>query len=78
MAEHKDFDGCAITARHLGLDGHAWVVHAWGDQYYCMVKGTWGNGNAAEGCYCRATADEIRPYIIRGENGGPMRSPHAD
>jgi len=62
--EHKSYHLRNISAKHLGLDGEAWLVHAWGNQYYCMVKGTWGNGNAAEGCYCRATPEEIDRYLL--------------
>jgi hypothetical protein len=79
MSDHTDFDGLAITCRHLGLDGHAWLSHAWGDQYYCHVLGTWPNGEAAKGILCRANPDEIRPYLIpaKGDNGGFKRSQFA-
>lgn len=73
--EHKDFHGCSITARHLGLTGNAWVTHAWDDWYYCHVLGTWANGNKAEGILCRERADVIRQYLINGDSGGPKLSP---
>ena len=62
--EHKAYDGRKITCKHLGLTGEAWVTHAWGDEYYCHVKGSWANGNKADGILCRATPAEIAPYLI--------------
>jgi hypothetical protein len=67
MAEHKDYNMRLINAKHLGLDGVAWLQHAWDDWYYCMVKGTWGNGNPAEGVYCRERAKDVERYLLPGK-----------
>ena len=61
---HKEFDGRAVTATHLGLKGKAWVTHAWDDWYYIHVKGTWANGNAADGIYCREQAHTVAKYLV--------------
>lgn len=78
MPVHKEFDGVAITAKHLGLTGDAWAVWAgWDDQYICMVKGKWANGNAVDGQLCREGADVLARYVVRDNAGKLVRSPHA-
>lgn len=66
MTEHKEYHNRLIRANHLGLDGIAWLTHAWDDWYYCNVKGTWANGNAAEGVYCREKAKDVERYLLPG------------
>jgi len=79
MSKHMEYDGVAMTCKHLGLTGEAWAVYAgWDDWYICMVRGVWANGNTANGQLCRASADEIAPYIIRDEFGRMKHSPHYD
>lgn len=68
MTTHKDFDGLEIVATHIGKNVTATAKYAgWDDWYYVMVKGTFDNGNKADGCFCRAQAYEIASYL-KGRN----------
>lgn len=61
---HNAYDGLAIRASHLGRNVTATARWAWDDWYYIVVSGTFDNGNAANGVYCREQAATVRQYLI--------------
>ena len=64
---HKDYDGRAIRASHIGKNITAKAVWAWDDWYYIHVEGTFDNGNPAKGVYCREQADVVAQYLLPEE-----------
>lgn len=66
---HKEYDGRALRASQIGKNVTAVAQYAgWDDWYYIVVKGTFDNGNPANGVYCREQANVVAKYLIE-ENG---------